>query len=101
MQKLLAPTIFSNYETQIEIGPYRVDFAWPLWKVIAECDGFAKVTSSRDIEKWALRDAYLLSQGWVPVHLSWKQVNFRKFEALRIIRHAFIAQGWAEGLPIF
>lgn len=40
MQHILHGTPFADYETQVEIGPYRVDLAWLRWKVILECDGW-------------------------------------------------------------
>jgi len=100
MQTLLSGSVFRDYVTQLEIGPYRVDFAWPRWKVVAECDGFAKIESSRDIEKWMVRDSYLMAAGWAPVHLSWRQINFHRSQALGIVSNAFISHGWHPGLPV-
>ena len=93
MQKLLSQTELPPYEMQVVIGPYRVDFAWSRFKVIAETDGWAKIKDLAAIEKWMKRDAYLQSQGWLVLHFSWRQVVKQPGQVVRTIFRALASRG--------
>lgn len=52
-----------NWEFQFQLGPYRLDFAHPLYQIDVEADGWvhtAGTTRSRDNK----RDRQLLNWGW-------------------------------------
>lgn len=94
MQHLLAGTDLDGYETQVDIGPFRVDLAWSRWKVILECDGWGKVDSAEHMRKWARRDSYLQSRGWYVIHVTWAELARTPGIVLREIRTALSTRGW-------
>jgi very-short-patch-repair endonuclease len=50
---------------QWRVGPYRLDFAWPLIHLALEVDGPRHLFDPQTARKDAERDAYLRSQGWL------------------------------------
>ena len=94
MQELLKNGPFAAFVTQLEIGPYRVDFAWPKWRIVLECDGWGKVDSAEYVAKAARRDSYLQLNGWLVLHFTWAEITRRPGLVLREIRQAFYRQGW-------
>lgn len=94
MQSLLVGTPFSDFVTQLEIGSYRVDFAWLSWKIVLECDGWGKVDSSAYFARAARRDSFLQSKGWLVLHFTWAEITRRPGLVLAEIRRAFITRGW-------
>lgn len=50
---------------QWKVGPYRLDFAWPLIKLALEVDGPRHLYEPQSARRDAERDAYLRSQGWL------------------------------------
>lgn len=77
MQTLLHGTPYDHYVTQLEIGPYRVDFAWIDERIVLECDGWGKVDSPQYFEKAARRDSYLQTAGWIVLHFTWAEITRR------------------------
>ena len=94
MHDLLHGTVFTEYETQVEIGPYRVDLAWLRWKVILECDGWGKVDSAEHMRKWARRDSFLQTQGWLVVHVTWAEITRSPGLVIGEVRRALTSRGW-------
>lgn len=89
MQTLLHDTVFDHYVTQLEIGPYRVDFAWVDERIVLECDGWGKVDSPQYFEKAARRDSYLQTEGWIVLHFTWGEITRRPSHVINEIRRAF------------
>ncbi len=57
-------------EIQYEIGKYRVDLAFPIAKLIVECDGREyHFTEKSQIERDQKRDKYLSRKGWRIIHI--------------------------------
>lgn len=55
---------------QFEIGTKRVDFAFPIAKLVVECDGKQYHFSDSDqIERDQKRDLYLAKKGWRVLHI--------------------------------
>ncbi len=55
---------------QFEIGKKRVDFAFPIAKLVVECDGREyHHTEQWQIERDLERDKYLARKGWMVIHL--------------------------------
>ncbi len=94
MQELLKNGPFAEFVSQLEIGPYRVDFAWPKWRIVLECDGWGKIDSVEYFAKAARRDSYLQLHGWLVLHFTWAEITRRPGMVLREIRQAFHHQGW-------
>lgn len=65
-------------ELQVTIhGPdwsYRVDFCWPLQRVIAEADGLAKYNSRNDLARQFERDRLLRDAGYQVIHFTWHEL---------------------------
>jgi len=55
---------------QMQIGTKRVDFAFPVAKLVVECDGKEfHFTEQAQIEKDQKRDQYLAKKGWRVLHI--------------------------------
>lgn len=96
MQTLLHGTPFDHDVTQLEIGPYRVDFAWSDERIVLECDGGAKVDSPEHFEKAARRDSFLQTQGWIVLHFTWREITRRPSHVVTEIQRAFRHRRFGE-----
>lgn len=56
--------------TQLKIGRYRVDIAFPEKMIVVECDGKEWHSSDEQIEYDRQRDAYLKSLGWKVIRVT-------------------------------
>ena len=61
--------------TQQVIGPYTVDFVWPEAKLIVETDGWEDHGTRVGFEEDRARDAWLLTQGYRVVRVTWRQLR--------------------------
>lgn len=61
---------------------YRLDFAWPSFRVAVEADGFAAHGGRRAFHADRRRTASLASAGWRVVPVTWEQVTQRADEWL-------------------
>lgn len=95
LQRILGSTPLPPFETQVEVGPYRLDFGWPRWKVGAEADGWGKFESRDDFARLAARDMYLQSKGWSIAHFLWRDIVRRPGFVFRSVRELLIAHGWS------
>lgn len=57
-----------TFDQELSVGRYRLDFAWPKFKVAVEADGWHH-RSPEGAAKDAERDAWLRSQGWVVLRI--------------------------------
>lgn len=89
MQRLLHGTAYDHFVTQLEIGPYRVDFAWIDERIVLECDGWGKVDSAQYFEKAARRDSFLQTAGWVVLHFTWAEITRRPRFVIAELARAF------------
>jgi len=63
-------------ESQYEIGVKRVDFAYPVQKLVVECDGYKWHKQDKEqIENDINRDKYLARKGWRVLHFSGLQIR--------------------------
>jgi very-short-patch-repair endonuclease len=71
---------------QHAIGRLRVDFAWPLLRVVLECDGYRLHSDcfQRDRSRWS----ELASQGWRVIVVTWDDVMRRSEFVVTQIRDA-------------
>jgi very-short-patch-repair endonuclease len=60
--------------TQHQLGPYRVDFYWPDYKLVVETDGWQKHGHRVAFEEDRARDAHLQATGHRVLRFTWKQV---------------------------
>jgi len=67
---------------QFVVGAYRVDFAWPLLRVVCECDGFEWHGDRLQWKRDRRRIASIEAAGWRMVHVTWDDVTRRPDETL-------------------
>ena len=98
MDRLLSDTNLPHHETQIEEGPFRIDFGWPEWRVAGEVDGWGKYDMLEQFNKQTERDAYLQVRGWLVLHFTWRDVTRRPRSVVSRIREALTSRGWQPPL---
>jgi very-short-patch-repair endonuclease len=74
--------------TQVPVGPYRLDFAWPGLRLALECDGYEWHGNRLAWKRDRRRAAYLEARGWRLVHVTWDDLTKRPSETVTRIRHA-------------
>lgn len=94
LQGILGNTVLPPYETQIEVGPYRLDVGWSAWKVGVEADGWGKFASRDDFERLSRRDNYLQAKGWSVAHFSWRDIVKRPGYVHSSVFNLLAARGW-------
>jgi very-short-patch-repair endonuclease len=60
---------------QFPIGRYVIDFAWPEHRVLVETDDWGTHGRRAAFEDDRARDADLVSQGWVILRFTWRQLT--------------------------
>lgn len=95
LQRILGNTALPPFETQIEVGPYRLDFGWSQWKVGLEADGWGKFGSRDDFERLSRRDNFLQSRGWSVAHLTWRDIARRPGYVYATAESLLEARGWS------
>lgn len=96
LQGILGNTVLPPYETQIEVGPYRLDVGWSAWKVGVEADGWGKFASRDDFERLSRRDNYLQAKGWSVAHFSWRDIVKRPGYVHSSVFDLLAARGWTH-----
>jgi len=79
VKKILAPLLnksgLAAVQPQKQIGPYFVDFAIESHsKLVLEIDGFGKFQSRNDLDKFIVRQNYIVSQGWRILRFTYGQI---------------------------
>jgi very-short-patch-repair endonuclease len=62
-------------KSQMEIGPYRIDLAFPEVKLAIECDGKEFHTDPVDRARDQKRDEYLRGLGWTVLRLTGAEIH--------------------------
>ncbi len=78
MMRLLKRHRLSEATFQHVVGRYRLDVAWPAWRVAVECDGFQFHGGRESFERDRERDATLAAVGWVVWRYTWRQITQRE-----------------------
>lgn len=94
VERLLATTSLPPHDNQIEVGPFRVDFGWPEWKIAGEVDGWGKYDMLETFNKQTDRDAYLQVRGWLVLHFTWRDITRRPQTVINLLREALWSRGW-------
>lgn len=63
---------------QFQIGPYRVDFAWPHRKLAVEADSWESHGTRRAFEDDPRRTAGLRAMGWETLRFTWRQMTHQR-----------------------
>jgi very-short-patch-repair endonuclease len=67
----------------------RVDFLWPVQRVVGEADGLGKYQNPAVIADEKIRDEQLREAGYEPVHFIWKEMRYTPEVVITRIRAAF------------
>ena len=60
--------------TNVQMGPYEIDFLWRAQGIAVEVDGYRYHSSRPRFEGDRRKDAWLLAQGIKVIRLSWRQI---------------------------
>lgn len=63
-----------NYIRELKVGKWFIDFAFENLKIALEIDGKQHNLPERKISD-ALKDDFLVSQGWVVHRVKWKKIS--------------------------
>jgi very-short-patch-repair endonuclease len=77
------PTPVRQQQVEVAGRQYRLDFAWPSFRVAIEADGFAAHGGHRAFHSDRRRVAGLVSEGWRIVPVTWQDVTARPKEWLQ------------------
>ena len=94
VERLLVANSLPPHDTQIEVGPFRVDFGWPEWKIAGEVDGWGKYDMLERFNDLTDRDAYLQVRGWLVLHFTWRDITRRPQSVVKRLREALWSRGW-------
>jgi len=61
--------------TQYPMGRYRIDIAFPQYKLAVECDGRQFHSTKEAMERDRRKDNYLRSNGWTVIRISGRTIN--------------------------
>ncbi len=73
---------------QFAVGAYRVDYAWPFFRVVCECDGFEWHGDRLCWKRDRRRVAAIEAADWHVVHVTWDDVISRPDETLHRLQLA-------------
>jgi very-short-patch-repair endonuclease len=77
------PRPVRQHQVEIDGKRYRLDFAWPSFRVAVEADGFAAHGARRMVFRAdRRRSANLVSAGWRVVPVTWDDASARSAEWL-------------------
>jgi very-short-patch-repair endonuclease len=80
--RLLRSSALPRPQPQIEIGEYRVDYLWPRYKAVCECDGFEWHGSRLQWKRDRRRIAAIEAAGYRVTHVTWDDVTKYPTETL-------------------
>ena len=69
-----------------EVGPYRIDFAYPDLRLGIELDGYVFHSGRQVWQRDLGRQNYLLSLGWMLLRFTWEDVTRRGAEVVAALR---------------
>jgi very-short-patch-repair endonuclease len=75
LARLLRKSDLPKAVAQFVIGSYRVDYAWPLFRVICECDGFEWHGDRLCWKRDRRRVAAIEAEDWHVVHVTWDDIT--------------------------
>ena len=83
-------------------GRYRIDVAYPAFRVGIEGKSRAHHLTDEAFESDPVRDADLAIAGWIIIHVTWAQLRHDRAGVVRRIRRALLSRGplLAAGSPV-
>lgn len=90
-RRLLRDASLPPAVVQYSLGRFRLDFAWPRFRVAVECDGFERHGSRLQWKRDRRRVAAIEAMGWRLVHLTWDDVTQRPHESVERVALALAA----------
>jgi len=82
LARLLRGSSFPRLERQVKVGSYRIDFAQRAQRVGVECEGFDYHGNRLAWKRDKARTAWLETQGWRLVFVTWDDVTRRPSQTL-------------------
>ncbi|HEX7166239.1 MAG TPA: DUF559 domain-containing protein, partial [Acidimicrobiales bacterium] len=73
---------------QYEVGPYRLDFAYPIWMIAIEVDGYEAHGTAAAMQRDLQRQNYLVANGWTVLRFTWTDVVKRPHYVAKIVAAA-------------
>ena len=67
--------LLGEFQTQFEVGPYRLDFAFPKVKLYVEADGKQHYDDPGQVAHDRRRGEYLASLGWTALRFPGRDIN--------------------------
>lgn len=84
--RLLREAGITGWRTNVRLGDYYLDIAWPAARVCLEVDGFEHHGGRAGFEADRLRDQVLASRGWIVIRVTWAQLSSDPDGFLRRLR---------------
>jgi very-short-patch-repair endonuclease len=78
-------------ELQFAIGPFRVDFCWPLARLVLEVDGRLKYQIADDLFSEKRREDWLRGQGYLVVRATWADVVYEPAAFCRTVSRPLLS----------
>jgi hypothetical protein len=69
------PRPTQQYRVTLDGQRYRLDFAWPEFKVFLEGNGFGFHRLAADLDRDARRRNLLVAEGWRPLEVTWRMTD--------------------------
>jgi very-short-patch-repair endonuclease len=74
LQHLIRRARLPRPRPNVRVGPYEVDFLWPLQRLVVEVDGYAFHSTRTAFERDRAKDAALVAQGYRVIRVTWRQI---------------------------
>lgn len=91
--------LIGRVKTQHEVGPYRLDFAFPDVKLCIEADGKNFHSAPDDIAKDQRRTKYLANLGWTVTRFTGSQINKDLYSCIDRITSLYTRMCKDAGIP--
>ena len=91
--------LIGRVKTQYEVGPYRLDFAFPDVKLCVEADGKDFHSAPDDISRDQRRTKYLAELGWTVIRFTGSRINKDLYGCIDRITTLYTQMCKDAGLP--
>lgn len=78
------------------VGGHDADAVWPLHRLIVEVDGYAAHGRRHAFERDRLIDQQRAAAGWLPLRVTWRQLNAEPEAVVARLAGALARSGWSD-----
>lgn len=75
VEAILRDARFPPHERELEVGRFRLDFAWPAARVAIEADGRRWHSSAEDFARDRAKHNLLVAEGWRILRVTWDDLD--------------------------